>query len=437
MKVKTDVPRWAKGLLEPRRYVGMKGGRSGGKSHFMVREAVLEMIADPSYKVVCIREIQKSIRFSVKSLMETAIRDLNCEHLFDIQATVIKRNGGSGFALFQGMQDHTSDSLKSLEGVDRAIVDEANQLSALSLTKLTPTIRAENSSIWFAWNPQDPDDAVDMFFAENEGHPDFICAEVNVTDNPWVTDTGWQEYVRAKELSERKTAAGDPNAREVFEHVWRGQYDTRSDKFVFHNYRTGVLDVPDNVVWHYGADWGFASDPNAALRFCVMPDNKTIYIDSEAYEHSTPIESIPTLILSLPDAAKWPIRADSARPETIDYCRRHGLPNMRSARKGKGSIEHGIMFLQSCDIVIAPNCVHTEKEIRKLSYKIEKSSGIILPVVEDENNHLVDALRYAAEDLHRRGKMIVTQTEINRVRGADYGVDDDDDLEDEMLWKVA
>jgi len=110
---------------------------------------------------------------------------------------------------------------------------------------------------------------------------------------------------------------------------------------------------------------------------------------------------------------------------------------MRSARKGKGSIEHGIMFLQSCDIVIAPNCVHTEKEIRKLSYKIEKSSGIILPVVEDENNHLVDALRYAAEDLHRRGKMIVTQTEISRVRGADYGIDDDDDIEDESLWKVA
>jgi phage terminase large subunit len=100
------------------------------------------------------------------------------------------------------------------------------------------------------------------------------------------------------------------------------------------------------------------------------------------------------------------MRADSARPETIDYCRRHGFPKIRGAKKGKGSVEDGISFLQGMQIVVHPRCANFQREIASYAHKTDPRTGEILPVIEDRNNHLIDALRYACEGLHRRGKMI-------------------------------
>ena len=108
----------------------------------------------------------------------------------------------------------------------------------------------------------------------------------------------------------------------------------------------------------------------------------------------------------LPDASKWPMRGDNARPETIDYIRRHGFPKLRSCRKGKGSVEDGVSFLQGMDVVINPRCVNTIREFKNYAYKTDKRTGEILPAIEDKNNHAIDALRYAVEGLHRKGKLI-------------------------------
>ncbi len=428
------TPRWLLPFLQPKRYKGAKGGRSGGKSHGLIEKAVIKMAENPDFKVVCIREIQKSIRFSVKSLMEAKIRSLGLVHLFEIQDKVIKHRHGDGIAIFEGMQDHTADSVKGLEAFDLAIVDEANQLSARSLKLLTPTLRKEGSELWFAWNPENDTDAVDEFFSENDGHPDFLCVHVNITDNPFISQTGWNEYVRAKQLAHKKHKAGDLNALDTFNHVWLGHYDTRSDKFVFHNWKTGELNPPENVVWFYGADWGFSQDPTAGVRFCVINET-TLYIRNEVYEVGTPTESLPTLFKGLPNAPKWPMRADSARPETIDYMRRHGYPRIVRAKKGKGSVEDGVTFLQGMDIVIHPDCANTAREFKLYAYKVDKASGEILPVIEDKNNHAIDAVRYGSEGLHRKGKLIKTEIERSRPKGYDYGIDDEDEAE--ASWKVA
>lgn len=100
------------------------------------------------------------------------------------------------------------------------------------------------------------------------------------------------------------------------------------------------------------------------------------------------------------------MRGDNARPETIDYVRRHGFPKLRAAKKGKGSVEDGVSFLQGMDIVIHPNCVNLLREFRSYAYKTDQRTGEVLPVIEDKNNHAIDALRYAVEGLHRRGKML-------------------------------
>ena len=163
-----------------------------------------------------------------------------------------------------------------------------------------------------------------------------------------------------------------------------------------------------------------------------------LYIDAEAFELGIPMEGLPAVLNAIPDARKWPMRGDSARPETIDYIRRHGFPKLRGARKGKGSVEDGVTFLQGMDIVIHPNCVNTAREFRDYAYKTDPRTGEILPVIEDKNNHLIDALRYATEGLHRRGKLLpdMVKAESDRIsRPKDYRpAEYSGDVEE---WKVA
>src|SRR5690625_2615548 len=158
------TPRWAVPLLQPSRYKAAHGGRASGKSNFFAVLLVEEHTRLPDLQSVCIREIQRSLKFSAKKLIEQKIRDLGVSHLFDITLTEIRRVGGQGLIIFEGMQDHTADSIKSLEGFDRAWVEEAQSLSHRSLELLIPTIRKDGSELWFSWNPDQPEDAVEGLF---------------------------------------------------------------------------------------------------------------------------------------------------------------------------------------------------------------------------------------------------------------------------------
>ena len=93
--------------------------------------------------------------------------------------------------------------------------------------------------------------------------------------------------------------------------------------------------------------------------------------------------------------------ADSARPETISFMKRHGYPNVIAAKKGTGSVEEGITFLQAYDLVVHPRCQHTIDELTLYRYKTDPLTGQVLPVLQDTKNHVIDALRYAIEPLRR------------------------------------
>ncbi|WP_245256520.1 PBSX family phage terminase large subunit [Bartonella tamiae] len=155
------TPRVFKPLLKPSRYKGAYGGRGSGKSHHFAEKTLAAALIAPM-RIVCIREVQKSIRESVKRLLEDKIKQLGLGAHFDILDQQIRGKNGS-LIIFQGMQDHTAESIKSLEGYDIAWVEEAQSLSARSLRLLRPTLRKEGSEIWFTWNPTNADDAVDAF----------------------------------------------------------------------------------------------------------------------------------------------------------------------------------------------------------------------------------------------------------------------------------
>lgn len=386
------TPAWALRLLGPARYKGAKGGRGSGKSHFFAELAVEEMVADPDLRFVCIREVQRSLKFSAKSLIEGKIRSMGVSHLFDPLTTEIRRKGGDGVMIFEGMQDHTADSLKSLEGFGRAWVEEAQNLSRRSMDLLLPTIRKDGSEIWFSWNPDQPDDPVDDFLvASRPGNA--VVVHANYTDNPFCPATLIEEAERLRALD-----------MEAYERIWLGGYNVKSEsqilrgKWVIEEFEPG----PDWQGPYHGADFGFAQDPTTLIRFWTHGRN--LYIEHEAYKVGLELDQTAAhWMRHVPGCERYVIRADNARPESISYLRRHGIPRIEGAPKWGGSVEDGIAWLRQHErIVIHPRCKHTADEARHYSYKVDKQTGDVLPEIVDAHNHAMDAIRYGAQPLIRR-----------------------------------
>jgi phage terminase large subunit len=382
-----DTPEVFEPLLEPARYKGAYGGRGSGKSHFFAEALIERCVMYPGTRWACIREIQKSLEQSVKRLLEDKIQKLGVGHLFEVQKYEIGTPGG-GVLIFQGMQNHTADSIKSLEGFDGAWVEEAQSLSQRSLDLLRPTIRKDGSELWFSWNPSLETDPVDVLLRGDSPPPDAVVVKANYTDNPWLPSVLRQEL----EYDQKR----DPDK---FAHVWLGEYQRNSEARVFRNWTVEAFDRPAGTVYRLGADWGFSVDPSVLVR-CSIEANR-LYVDYEAWAVGCEIVNLPELFMQVPEAEKWPITADSARPETISHMQKNGFPRIRSAIKGAKSLEDGVEWLKSFDIVVHPRCQHLIDELTLYAYKTDPLTGDVLPVLEDKNNHVIDALRYACEGARR------------------------------------
>ena len=382
MNLNIQTPKWAKPLLFPSRYKGAKGGRGSGKSHYFAEAIVEKLVQNPNTNAVCIREVQKSLKFSSKKVIENKIRDLGVSHLFEITLTEIRAIKGNGVILFQGMQDHTADSIKSLEGFDIAWVEEAQSLSERSLKLLRPTIRAEHSEIWFSWNPELPTDAVDLFFQTKP--EDAILVHVNSEQNPFLPET-----LKKERESDRLRMSPEDYA-----HVWEGEYNFKSEAVVFKDkYSIDEFEPLESWKPLHGLDWGFSQDPTCAVR--VYVENGNLYIRHEAGKVGLELDdTAPFLKNKIPNIEKYVIRADNARPESISFVKRKGLPLIKG--EPKLQIRDGVEFMRSFnEIIIHPSCKETIKEFGLYKYKEDKRTGDILPDIIDKHNHYIDAIRYA------------------------------------------
>lgn len=384
-----NLPDWAQRLWEPSRFKVMKGGRGSGKSRSAASALVLQAAASPQ-RVLCAREIQKSIKDSVKRLLDDEIERLGLSDYFESTENEIRGKNGSLF-IFAGLRGNSA-SIKSMEGITRCWVEEAQTISQQSLNDLIPTIRAPGSEIWFTYNPKTPDDPVDKMFVTDEPPPSSIILNVNWQDNPWFPDIlrMEMEYDRKRDLDK-------------YLHVWEGQYWTSSEARVFKNWKVEEFEIQPSWIMRQGADWGFSVDPSVLVQCCI--EGKKLYVPYEAYMVGCEIDALPDLFLSVPEAEKWPIVADSARPETISYMQRHGFPKMLPAIKGAKSLEEGIQFLQSFEIIVHPRCKHLIDELTLYSYKRDPLTDKVINVLEDKDNHVIDALRYACESARRMGKI--------------------------------
>jgi phage terminase large subunit len=201
-------------LLEPARYKAAYGGRGSGKSHFFADLLIEDSLCEKGLRSVCIREVQKSLKDSAKRLIEDKLAEhrLGEADGFKVFREVIETPGG-GIVTFQGMQDHTAESIKSLEGFKRAWGEEAQTLSARSLSLLRPTIRADGSQLWFSWNPRRKNDPVDEMFRGGTIPTGAAVVKANWSDNPWfpkVLEQERQDCLRDK--------------ADQYDHIWEGGY---------------------------------------------------------------------------------------------------------------------------------------------------------------------------------------------------------------------
>lgn len=209
--LRIDVAPVYRPLLYPKRYKGAYGGRGSAKSHFFAEQAVVRNYGNRGMRGVCIREVQNSIKDSVKQLIIDKIQKFELGGSFEILDHEIRTPGG-GLIIFRGMQSYNAETIKSLEGYDWAWVEEAQTLSDHSWSMLRPTIRKPDSEIWCSWNPRLRTDPIDKFFRKHP-HPDSVCVQANWRDNPWFPDVLLREMQHDKQT--------DP---ELAEHVWEGGY---------------------------------------------------------------------------------------------------------------------------------------------------------------------------------------------------------------------
>ena len=394
-----------KDLFQPMRHKAYHGGRGGGKSHAMATILVIRG-AQEEIRWIFAREIHKSLNTSVYQLLVDKIRECGLNSHYTITKEGIFGANGTKF-LFIGLRSNP-DSVRSVEGIDGVWVEEAVNVSQVSLNLLLPSVRKKGSEVWFSWNPRFETDPVDNMFRGGEPPDKSIIQEVNWRDNQFFPQELYDQMMWMKRR--------DPD---MWEHIWEGKYLQRSDARVMRNWRVEDVDefIPPNLTPYLGADWGFSQDPTVLIELFVF--DRTIYIRREAWGLQVPIDYTPALFAGndwkIPprwvnpkgykgiESARRNVRvtADSARPETIEYMKSRGF-NIRKAIKGAKSVEEGVEFVNSYDTVIHPSCIHVQDEFLGYKYKVDKLTDEVTSQLEDRKNHTIDAVRYALENIRRK-----------------------------------
>lgn len=383
-------------LFRPFRFKAYFGGRGGGKSHAFA-EALLVYAMQSKERILCVREIQNSIAESVKRLLEDKIKAWQIRDRFIItDSSIIEKRTGSEF-LFRGLYRNL-DSIKSLEGVTKCWVEEAQSLSTRSLDFLLPTIRAANSEIWFSWNPDEKTDPVGVMFLGKE----FDLHYQYTPPNSAVHYVTWKQNRQFPDVLDQLRLHHKKRDYTKYLHVWKGFPVKYLDANVYTNWSDDIFESPSDSHFLFGADWGFSTSPTVLIRFWVDLENYRIFLDYEANKVGVDIKDTAALFLTVPGSMHWPIIADSSNPQIISHLNMMGF-NIKAAKKGKGSVEVGIKWLQDFDIIIHSRCKKAIEEFTNYKYKVDPDTKEPTGVLLKEYDHTSDALRYGSESLIAKG----------------------------------
>ncbi len=388
-----EATKLTRNFMQPARTRVFRGGRGSGKTRgIALRSALLVyQLAEMGVEGVFLasREHLNSLDESSMEEIKGAIRSQPwLADYFDIGEKYIRtRNRRISYA-FAGLR-HNLDSIKSKARIIGNWTDEAENVSEVAWRKLIPTIREEGdgwqAENWISYNPESQESATHRRFVDSPA-ADCIVTDVNWRDNPW-----FPEILEKQRLEDQRIRP------DVYDHIWEGAFLTVTDAQIFAG-KFEVAEFEALPTWdgpYYGLDFGFANDPTAALECYIH--KRVLYVRREAGKTKLELDATGAFVSGrIPGIDRGTIRADSARPESISFLRRHGLPQIIAVDKWPGSVEDGIDHIKSYErVVIHPDCQQTAREFRLYSYKVDRNTGDILRVVMDANNHYMDALRYA------------------------------------------
>lgn len=409
------IPAKLERLIYPKRLKIVYGGRGSAKTRTVVSILTAQASARRE-RVLCLREIQASIEESSLAELSEEIERRELSDSFVVGRKSIRVPATRSSFSFRGLYRNVT-GIKGFARSTKAWVDEAEGVSRDSWNVLLPTIREPGSEIWVTFNPNRHTDPtwVDLIgpyesLLDADGcyeDDDVLIIRANYTDNPWFTDE--------LELERAKMERTD---KDRYNWIWLGKFNKRSDELIFAGkWRTEEFETPANARFFFGADWGFAKDPTTLNRSFVK--GNTLYVDYEAHGEKVDLDEIWKLFAGkegmreeqklkwrmvdeakykgIPGARRWKIKADCARPETISLVAKQGF-NIEAAKKWGGSVEDGITFLRGFDaIIIHPRCVKTIEEFERYSYKVDKTTGEVLPIIVDAWNHHIDGIRYSMD----------------------------------------
>lgn len=377
------------------------GGRGSAKS-WAFAEALIRFAAAGPIRVLCCREHQNSIKDSSHKLLKDTITRLGLDSWFTVTKESITSRAGAEF-MFKGLYNN-EEGIKSTEGIDYCWVEEAQTVTAGSWRTLIPTIRKDTAEIWVSYNLINEEDATHQMFVVR-GRTGAIVHKVNYDSNPYFSGKLRQDMEDDKRTDYH-----------LYEHIWLGMPLKVSNAIILSG--KYLVEEFDDKLWtqadrrRIGMDFGFAQDPQAVVSFFVLDD--CLYIERESYGTGVELDDIKTVTeADIPEAADWPIKADSARPETISYLGRNAGWAISGAEKWDGSVKDGITHLRRYRrIVIHPRCVNVAREARLWKYKVDpkqvddKGQPQVLPIVIDKHNHTWDAIRYGLDgEIQRSGSL--------------------------------
>lgn len=391
------LPEKLEPLYLPRRYKVMHGGRGGGKSH-SVAQVLLEMGARNPLRILCAREIQKSMRDSVHRLLKDYIVKLGLQGFYEVLDNEIRGANGTLF-LFSGLQSHTVDSIKSFEGVDIVWVEEAHGVSKKSWDVLTPTIRKEGSEIWLTLNPDMETDETYQRFIASKSQDTWVC-EVNWRDNPWFPEVLNQERLKAK-----RTMLPDDYA-----HIWEGRarrvaagaiYRHEVERLYLENRARDVPydpTLPVHTVWDLG--WNDAmviymvqrGPQDVRIIDYIEDSHRTLdwyvaQLDKRSYRWGTDF---------LPHDGKT--KNLQTGKSTEQLLRAMGRKSVRSQERA-GDVEEGIKAAR----MVFPRCYFDQTKaaralecLKRYQRRIHAVTNEPMEPLHDEFSHGADGFRYLA-----------------------------------------
>ena len=389
-----ELPQYAKQLFTPKRYKILHGGRGGAKS-WTVACVLLLMAGQKPLRVLCTREVQKSIRDSVYRLLLDTIERLGLSHFFEPLEKEIRAINGSLF-LFSGLREHTIDSIKSFEGVDIVWVEEAHSVTKRSWDILTKTIRRENSQIWLTLNPNLETDETYQRFIVNPPDNAWVC-QVNYNDNPWFPVV----------LEEERQNDEKRLPKDEYEHIWLGQPRTTADGAIYREevsqlvFERRIKEVPYDALLPVYTVWDLGWNDAMSIILCQRDTSCVRIIGYIEDSHKT-LDYYVSLLEKLPyrygrdflphDGRTRNFQTGKSTEEILRQLGRN--PYILDAMPIEDGIRNARMLFSQC-YFDKDKTVRLVECLKRYKRRVD-SNNVAREPLHDDYSHGADAFRYMA-----------------------------------------